>query len=71
MPHNWTPRLRQMHRHVCQCQDFYVCHQPPDRCAVTDPWTCPSCQQQQMDDYFSDQELQTREEVASGDLRQR
>ena len=39
------------HRHICPCGDWYLCHQPADTC---DPsYTCPSCLERQMDEYWS------------------
>lgn len=41
------------HFHVCGCGTELVCAQPADQCAVSDPFECPSCIQNQIDAWMS------------------
>ncbi len=41
------------HKHECACGSFFVCRADADQCAITDPYTCPNCLQDQQDDYFN------------------
>ena len=46
------------HEHRCDCGTYLVCKQPHDQCAVADPYLCPSCEQQRLDDYLTSHEPQ-------------
>lgn len=43
------------HVHICPCGTQLQCQQEPDRCAIAPAvrWQCPSCEQQELDDYFA------------------
>ena len=41
------------HTHRCDCGNFLTCRQPPDQCAVADPYLCPTCLQNELDHYIT------------------
>ncbi len=55
--------IRLTHVHVCNCGTRLECAAEPDKCAVIEPFDCPTCLQQQRDDYFQ-QIAQLRAEIS-------
>lgn len=47
------------HVHRCAaCPNILTCHQHQDQCVVSDPYLCPNCEQQRLDDYLTQHEPQ-------------
>lgn len=54
------------HAHVCACGDYYVCSRR-DGCPSV--WTCPSCEQEQLDQYVSQMAAEAAERMSDGNSR--
>jgi len=53
-----TARYPDSHVHECAngCGNAFFCRQPKDECAISPSWTCPRCDDEQQDAYFTTQE---------------
>lgn len=68
--HELPPRPRgAAHFHVCRCGNYFACFSEYDRCPVTDPWDCPTCERAAIDAYFNAEEKKQQGGKDNGDLR--